>query len=113
MLVVGRLGGPLGGPVALPSDMDLLIGAAMEDGTTRAGGPSDCLNGVLCAMADTARCGGAVPLMALGADVVSIAGEPLTLRGGPALGGGGVADGPSCVPSLPAFLLTHLFNSGS
>lgn len=113
MLVVGRLGGPLGGPVALPLDMDLLIGVAIDGGTARVGGPSDCPNVVLVAMADTARCGGALPLMALGADVGSIAGEPLTLRGGPALGGGGVADGPSCVPSLPAFLLTHLFNSGS
>jgi len=113
MLVVGLLGGPLGGPVALPLDMDLLIGVAIEGGTARAGGPSDCPNVVLVAIADTARCGGALPLMALGADVVSIAGEPLTLRGGPAFGGGGVTEDPSCAPSLPAFLLTHLFNSGS
>jgi hypothetical protein len=113
MLVVGRLGGPLGGPVALPLDMDLFIGVAIEGGTARVGGPSDCLNVVLVTMADTARCGGALPLMALGADVGSIAGELLTLRGGPTLGGGGVADGPSCALSLPAFLLTHLFNSGS
>lgn len=111
--MAGRLGGPLGGPVALPLDMDLLIGVAIEGGTARAGGAPDCPNVVLVAMADTARCGGALPLMALGADVGSIAGEPLTLRGGPALGGGAVADGPSCASSLPAFLLTHLFNSGS
>ena len=95
MLVVGRLGGPLGGPVALPLDMDLLIGVTIDGGTARAGGPSNCQEVVLVAMAETARCGGALPLMALGADVGSIAGEPLTLRGGPALGGGGVADGPS------------------
>ncbi len=50
--------------------------------------------------------------MGLGADVDSMAGEPLTLRGGPALGGGGVADGP-CALSFPAFLFTHLFKSGS
>jgi hypothetical protein len=112
MLVAGRLGGPLGGPVALPLDADLLIGAVIEGGTVRARGPFDCPKLVLVAIADTDRCGGALPLMGLGADVGSMAGEPLTLRGGPALGGGGVADG-LCAPSLPAFLLTHLFNSGS
>jgi hypothetical protein len=99
--------------VALPLDMDLLIGGVIDGGTTRAGGPSNCLEVVLVAMAETARCGGALPVMALGVDLGSIAGEPLTLRGGPALGGGGVADGPSWAPSFPAFLLTHLFNSGS
>lgn len=64
-------------------------------------------------MADTARLGGALLLMSLGAEVGSMAGDPLTLRGGPARGGGGVLDCPSWVLSLPAFLLTHLFNSGS
>jgi hypothetical protein len=113
ILVVGRLGGPLGGPVALPLDMDLLIGVAIGGGTAREGGPSNCPDVVLVAMAETDRCGGALAPMGLGVDVGSMAGEPLTLRGGPALGGGGVADGPSCAPSLPAFLLTHLFKSGS
>lgn len=55
ILVVGRLGGPLGGPVALPLDMDLLIGAATEGGTARAGGPADCPNVLLVAMAETDR----------------------------------------------------------
>ena len=113
ILVVGRLGGPLGGPVALPLDMDLLIEVAIGGGTAREGGPSNCPDVVLVAMAETDRCGGALPPMGLGADVDPMAGEPLTLRGGPALGGGGVADGPSCAPSLPAFLLTHLPKSGS
>jgi len=99
--------------MALPSDIDLLIGVVIDGGTASAEGPSKWADVVLVAMADTDRCGGALPLMALGADVGSIAGEPLTLRGGPALGGGGVADGPSCAPSFPAFLLTHLFRSGS
>lgn len=97
----------------LPLDMDLLIGIAMDDGTASVGGPSNSADVALVTMADTDRCGGATPPMGLGADVCSTAGAPLTLRGGPALGGGGVADGPSCAPSLPAFLLTHLFSSGS
>ena len=92
--MVGLLSGPLGGPVALSLDMDLLIGVAIKSGTARAGGPSDCPKVVLVAVADTARCGGALPIMSLGADVVSIAGELFTLRGGPVLGGG-VAEDPS------------------
>jgi hypothetical protein len=61
---------------------------------------------------DAARCGGANP--GRGEGVGPESGAPLTFRSGPApaLGGGGVAEGDG-VFSAPAFLLTHLFNSGS
>jgi len=38
---------------------------------------------------------------------------PLTARGGAERGGGGVAPGEAVGSSLPAFLLTHRFRSGS
>jgi hypothetical protein len=111
MLVVGRLGGPLGGPAALPLETDLLIGRGPGGAESPLGLSNDC-DGLLVTDADTARCGGALLLVGPGVDMDS-PDDAIAVRGGPALGGGGVADDISELPSLPAFLLTHLFNSGS
>ncbi len=104
MLVVGRLGGPLGGvgiAALLTLDAERAIGGAAPPGP------------LLCGMAlaggmmevDTDRGGppgGAAPG----------GGVPLTERAAPLLGGGGDGlDASTC--SAPAFLLIQRFNSGS
>jgi hypothetical protein len=114
MLVPGLLGGPVGGP-ALPLLALLLIaGGAPNPPPRRGGGALPLISGEVPSISDdleAARWGGPDP--GRGAEVKFAPGGPLTARGGPvALGGGGVAEGVG-VFSAPAFLLTHLFNSGS
>ena len=106
MLVVGLLGGPLGGPVALVPDVERIIGGGMpmlscdgrlpRSGILR-GGPER---------------GGALVRPPGGGGVDADGGGVPFVERGKALGGGGVAIFGSGV-SAPGFLLTHRFRSGS
>jgi hypothetical protein len=106
MPVPGLLGGAVGGPeppILLPLLTLLLMpgGARPESLIDEDGGAP---------ASDTARCvGGGI----LGVDVGPGAGGPLAVRGGPALGGGGVEADLASVFSAPAFLLIQRFSSGS
>jgi hypothetical protein len=102
ILVAGRLGGLLGGPLAPSFDTDLVIG-----GGAAKLAPSDCISGRLVTEAEAARCG---DTLGLGAEVIDGFSGPLAARGGPARGGGGVPLDCSVVSSFAAFLLIHLFN---
>jgi hypothetical protein len=114
MLVPGRLGGPGGGPTLPLLTLLLIAGGAPNPPPPNGGGALPPISGEAPPISedlDTARGGGPDPIR--GADVKVSPGGPLTLRGGPvALGGGGVAEGDG-VFSVPAFLLIHLFKSGS
>lgn len=77
----------------------------------REGGPACIWGGIL-----TLRCGLDVGGRVGGADMDGglPIGVPETLRiGGPALGGGGVAEDVAAVSEPPAFLLIHFLRSGS
>ena len=77
-LVVGLLGGPL---AALPLETVRVMG---DPNGLRLPDPGDCASGLV-EYADTARCGGALPLIGFGADMVSITGGPLIVRDGGAI----------------------------
>ena len=110
MLVPGRLGGPVGGPTLPLLALLTIAGGAPNPPAVVGGGalPSEVPS--ISDDPEAARCGD--PEGGRGADVKFAPGGPLTDRGGPALGGGGVAEGAG-VCSAPAFLLIHRFCSGS
>ena len=111
--VPGRLGGAVGDPLTLP----LLVERAIASGPRGAnigGSPSDgaglssCTSGLgPLTPSDAERIVGGARSGGLAAPT----GVALAVRGGPALGGGGVAEGVGAVS--PPFLLIHRFRSGS
>ena len=112
MLVPGRLGGLL--PAAPLLELRDIFGGIKPDGF--ASPSKDATGGGCIPLSLTALCpnpDGGGPLIVLGALVgPPLPGGPELVLGGPAFGGGGVADLAS-VCSAPAFLLTHRFRSGS
>jgi hypothetical protein len=115
MLVPGRLGGPLPATPLLEL-LDIFGGIKLDTGGVGFASPSKNAAGGGCMpLSLTALCPipGGGPLIVFGALVCPpLPGGPELVLGGPALGGGGVADLAS-VCSAPAFLLTHRFRSGS
>lgn len=108
MLVVGRLGGPLGGVGAAAALLTLEAERAMGGAPPPGGIPGGALAGGM-VEADTERGGppGGPP-----GGAAPGGGVPLTERGAPPLGGGGVGLAASTC-SAPGFLLIQRFSSGS
>lgn len=116
MLVVGRLGGPLGGPV-LWFETERVMGG----GTPRPSAPEGMVGTADVVPARTGPGGGGaderpMPTPPLppegGVEGMPGGGVELADRGGPPFGGGGVGFFAS-VFSAPAFLLIHRLSSGS
>jgi hypothetical protein len=116
MLVPGRLGGPLPATPLLLELLDIFGGIRINPGGAGFASPSrDAKGGGCIPLSLTALWAipGGGPLIVPGALVgPTLPGGPELVLGGPAFGGGGVADLAS-VCSAPAFLLTHRLSSGS
>jgi hypothetical protein len=111
--VPGRLGGALGGPFTLTLLTERAIaegpgGASVGISPPEGASSSPRVSGLgPFTVSDEDRIGGG-PRSAEGDPATGV---PLAVRGGPAFGGGGVAEGVGAVS--PPFLLIHRLRSGS